>query len=139
MLRAIRVLLFNPVVGPFYHLLEVCCPEQVELEPGDIVYYNSQFWHRGWNPLGEFHGDRWTLHCSWQDCRMPLWRGQAQQQKPMGTRGHLDRFPPLAKLMAHRYQDAVEVELSADEAVLDPEYELVCAQAICCCLRAYMS
>ena len=20
----------------------------VELEPGDIVYYNSQFWHHGW-------------------------------------------------------------------------------------------
>eukprot|EP01051_Picozoa_sp_SAG22_P020030 SAG22_NODE_3894_length_1480_cov_1.296886_1_plen_348_part_00 len=34
----------------------------VELEPGDIVYYNSQFWHRGWNPEGL---DRWTLHCSW--------------------------------------------------------------------------
>lgn len=33
---------------------------------------------------------------------------------------HIYVFPDII-----RYQDAVEIELSADEAVLDPEYELV--------------
>eukprot|EP01052_Picozoa_sp_SAG31_P013251 SAG31_NODE_793_length_12044_cov_12.886229_13_plen_196_part_00 len=88
----------------------------VELEPGDIVFYHSQFWHRGWNPLGPYHRDRWTLHCSWYDDRTPLWRGQGYQQAPMSLPGHTARFPPLARMLAQRYQDAVEVGVSGDEA-----------------------
>ena len=33
----------------------------VELEPGDIVHYNANLWHRGWNPEGR---KRWTMHCA---------------------------------------------------------------------------
>lgn len=88
----------------------------VELEPGDIVYYHSQFWHHGWNPRGPYYRDRWTLHCSWHDNRTPLWRDQGAQQEPMGLPGHIDRFPPFARTLAQRYQDAAEVTLSADEA-----------------------
>lgn len=88
----------------------------VELEPGDIVYYHSQFWHHGWNPKGPYYRDRWTLHCSWHDNRAPLWKGQAYQQEPMGQPGHIDHFPPLARILAQRYQDAKEVDLSGDEA-----------------------
>ena len=51
----------------------------VELEPGDIVYYNSQFWHRGWNPDGL---DRWTLHCSWHDARTPIWAPKNSRRAP---------------------------------------------------------
>ena len=72
----------------------------------------------GWNPLGPWYGDRWTLHCSWQDNRTPLWKGQGDQREPMGTPGHLERFPPLAREMAQRYQDAVESPLTADEAAM---------------------
>ena len=93
----------------------------VELEPGDIVYYHSQFWHHGWDPLGPHYGDRWTLHCSWQDNRAPLWKGQATQQEPMGKPGHIESFPPLARIMAQRYQDAVESELTAEEAAMRPD------------------
>ena len=81
----------------------------------DIVYYNSQFWHRGWNPEGL---PRWTLHCSWQDNSAPLWSGNASQKAPMALAGHIDRFPPLARLMAQRYQDAPESALTADDAAM---------------------
>ena len=39
----------------------------------------------------------------------------------MGTPGHLDRFPPLAREMAQRYQVADDSPLTADEVAMGCE------------------
>jgi len=77
----------------------------VELEPGDIVYYFSQFWHRGWNPHG---ADRWTLHCAWGDNRAPLPPGPAYegQREALSAPGHVDSMPPAARTLLQRFLDA---------------------------------
>jgi len=129
-----------------------------------LAHAHDQFWHHGWNPLGPYHADRWTLHCSWGDNRAPLWegaryyqnesrggtrtlfcfdlisgafrsaalnlipgtflvwwKGAGYQKEPMGTPGHLDRFPPLAREMAQRYQVADDSPLTADEVAMGCE------------------
>ena len=64
----------------------------VELDPGDIVYYNANLWHRGWNPDGV---NRWTVHAAFWIATYPVMKHEYGQREAMLTPGHLDRMPPI--------------------------------------------
>ena len=72
----------------------------VELEPGDIAYYNANLWHRGWNPEGK---KRWTLHCAFWKAEYPVMRHEYGQREALTAPGHLDKMPTAAALYIRRY------------------------------------
>ncbi len=72
----------------------------VELEPGDIVYYNANLWHRGWNPGGD---KRWTMHCAFWQADYAVMKHEYGQRDALTTPGHLERMPNLAALYVRRY------------------------------------
>ena len=74
----------------------------VEVEPGDIVFYNANLWHRGWNPEG---GVRWSLHCAFWRAEYPVMRHEHGQREALGTPSHLARFPEPARQIVQRYLD----------------------------------
>ncbi len=74
----------------------------VEVEPGDIVYYNANLWHRGWNPEG---GMRWSLHCAFWRAEYPVMKHEHGQREALLTPGHLERFPGQARHIIQRYLD----------------------------------
>lgn len=75
----------------------------VELEPGDIVYYNNNIWHRGWNPDG---ADRRTLHTGFWGANEPVYAHEAGQREALSEAGHLERLPEATRIMVQRYLDA---------------------------------
>ncbi|MFT5085803.1 MAG: hypothetical protein ACI8PG_000150 [Planctomycetota bacterium] len=72
----------------------------VELEPGDIAYYNANLWHRGWNPEG---AKRWTLHCAFWKAAYPVMRHEHGQREALTTPGHLEQMPAVAAEYIQRY------------------------------------
>ncbi len=74
----------------------------VEMEPGDIVYYNANLWHRGWNPEG---GRRWSLHCAYWRAEYPVMQHEHGQREALLAPGHLERFPGPARQLLQRYLD----------------------------------
>ncbi len=74
----------------------------VELEPGDIVYYNANLWHRGWNPQGI---KRWTMHCALWRAADPVMLHEHGQREAMLSEGHLERMPAKARQYIQRYLD----------------------------------
>ncbi|MCZ6635194.1 MAG: phytanoyl-CoA dioxygenase family protein [bacterium] len=74
----------------------------VELEPGDIVYYNANLWHRGWNPEGI---NRWTLHCAFWQSKYPVMKHEHGQREAFLTPGYLDQLPPMTRKYIERYLD----------------------------------
>ncbi len=77
--------------------VEVC------LEPGDILYYNANLWHRGWNPSGLL---RWTLHAAYWKAEYPVMRHEHGQQEALQTADHMQRLPGMARQFVQRYLDA---------------------------------
>jgi hypothetical protein len=75
----------------------------VELEPGDIVYYDANLWHRGWNPASQL---RQTLHAAFWQPRYPVMVHEHGQRDALLTPGHLDRLPPITRQYVQRYLDA---------------------------------
>lgn len=75
----------------------------VAVDPGDIVYYNANLWHRGWNPDGV---ERWTMHAAFWKSHYPVMRHEYGQREAMLTPGHLDRMPPVTRQYIQRYLDA---------------------------------
>lgn len=75
----------------------------VELEPGDIAYYNDNMWHRGWNPEGK---DRWTMHAFFFNAEYPVTRNESGQRALLETPGHMESLPPLTRRYVQRYLDA---------------------------------
>ncbi len=75
----------------------------VHLEPGDILYYNANLWHRGWNPEGQ---RRWTMHAAYWLCRYPVMTHENGQQKALQSAGHLHRLPDRTRQLIQRYLDA---------------------------------
>ena len=63
----------------------------VDLEPGDIVHYNANLWHRGWNPEGR---KRWTLHCAFWRAGATVMKHEHGQREALTRPGHLERMPP---------------------------------------------
>jgi nicotinamide N-methyltransferase len=74
----------------------------VEVEPGDIVYYNANLWHRGWNPEGAM---RWSLHCAYWRAEYPVMKHEHGQREAFLVPGHLERFPGQARALVQRYLD----------------------------------
>ena len=74
----------------------------VEVEPGDIVYYNANLWHRGWNPEGQM---RWSLHCAFWRAEYPVMQHEHGQRDGLMVPGHLERFPGRARQIMQRYLD----------------------------------
>jgi hypothetical protein len=72
----------------------------VELEPGDVVYYNANLWHRGWNPEGR---DRWTMHSAFWSTAYPVMKHEYGQREALLQPGHLEQMPPITALYIQRY------------------------------------
>ena len=75
----------------------------VEMEPGDIAFYNSNLWHRGWNPDG---ATRWTIHSAYFPQHAPVLQHEYGQRESLLTPGHLERMPPVTRTYIQRYLDA---------------------------------
>ena len=78
-------------------------PLTVEMEPGDIAFYNANLWHRGWNPQG---ATRWTMHSAFWRPQYPVMKHEYGQREDMLTPGHLERMPPVTRAYIQRYLDA---------------------------------
>ena len=74
----------------------------VELEPGDIAYYNANLWHRGWNPEGH---KRWTMHCAFWNAKATVMTHEYGQREPLTQPGHLEQMPPVTRQYIERYLD----------------------------------
>lgn len=72
----------------------------VELEPGDIVYYNANLWHRGWNPTGQ---TRLTFHCAFWNANFPVMEHEFGQREQLTQKGHLEQLPPTTKRYIENY------------------------------------
>ena len=75
---------------------------EVRLEPGDILYYNPNLWHRGWNPAGHL---RWTLHAAYWKATRPVFAHEHGQAEALGDEEHLCRLPGTARTLVQRYLD----------------------------------
>ena len=75
---------------------------EVRLEPGDILYYNANLWHRGWNPAGHA---RWTLHAAYWKAEYPVMTHEHGQQPALGSAEHLRRLPARTRQLIQRYLD----------------------------------
>ena len=74
----------------------------VELEPGDIAYYNANLWHRGWNPEGH---KRWTMHCAFWNAGATVMTHEHGQRELLTQQGHLEQIPPVTRKYIQRYLD----------------------------------
>ena len=74
----------------------------VELEPGDIVYYNANLWHRGWNPEGR---KRWTMHCTFWHAEAAVMTHEYGQRDSLTRPGHLGQMPPITRQYIQSYLD----------------------------------
>jgi hypothetical protein len=72
----------------------------VEMEPGDIVFYNANLWHRGWNPAGK---KRWTLHAAFWRAGYPVMSHEFGQREALSTEGHIERMPEETAEYVRRY------------------------------------
>ena len=78
----------------------------VELHAGDIVYYNANLWHRGWNPAGD---RRWTMHSAFWRMEFEVMKHEYGQRDDLLIPGHMDRMPRLARAYVQRYLDSYPV------------------------------
>jgi nicotinamide N-methyltransferase len=81
---------------------EIAAGIEVRLEPGDILYYNANLWHRGWNPEGCW---RWTMHAAYWKAGCPVMTHERGQRQAMLSTGHLERLPQRARQLVQRYLD----------------------------------
>ena len=72
----------------------------VHLEPGDMIAYNPNLWHRGWNPDG---GIRWTLHNAYWATGNPIMAHERGQKETFEDQAFLDRLPPRTRASVERY------------------------------------
>ena len=80
----------------------------VTLEPGDVVYYNPNLWHRGWNLAGE---PRWTMHAAFLTADYPVMKHEHGQREDLLREGHLQCLPPGARQYVQRYLDRYSDEV----------------------------
>lgn len=82
---------------------EIAAAIEVALEPGDILYYNANLWHRGWNPSGRL---RWTLHAAYWRADYPVMTHEHGQREALQDAAHLQRLPAGARTLIQRYLDS---------------------------------
>jgi nicotinamide N-methyltransferase len=75
----------------------------VQLNPGDIAWYDANLWHRGWNPTGL---PRQTLHAAFWQQKYKVMSHEYGQREALLTPGHLERLPPITRQYIQRYLDA---------------------------------
>lgn len=76
----------------------------VELEPGDIAYYNPNIWHRGWNPDGV---SRRTMHAAFWKAEIPVFLHEYDQREALTTPGHLEQMPATTRVLIQRFLDVL--------------------------------
>lgn len=76
----------------------------VEMEPGDVVFYYSNLWHRGYNPEGVM---RWTMHHAFVSAGTPVGNHEAGQQGWIGSPGYLESLPPKLRVYMQRFLDDI--------------------------------
>jgi len=74
----------------------------LELEPGDIAFYNANLWHRGFNLEGE---QRWTMHCAFWKQDYPVMSHEWGQRAALESAGHIERMPEKTAQYIRRYLD----------------------------------
>lgn len=74
----------------------------VEMEPGDIAYYDANLWHRGWNQAG---GTRWTMHAAFWQKNFEVMSHESGQREAFPPE-HLSKMPPVTRMYIERYFDA---------------------------------
>ena len=72
----------------------------VALEPGDVLYYDANLWHRGWNPEGAM---RWSLHAAFWRAECPVMAHEHGQREALAAPGHLERLPARSRALVRRY------------------------------------
>jgi ectoine hydroxylase-related dioxygenase (phytanoyl-CoA dioxygenase family) len=76
---------------------------EVEMEPGDVMFYQPNLWHRGFNPTGEL---RWTMHHAFIRADVPVCLHEQGQEAWMQTPGYLESLPPRVRAFMQGYLDA---------------------------------
>jgi proline iminopeptidase len=94
----------------------------VELEPGDVCFYDPNIYHRGYNPGGE---PRWTMHALFLAKRCPVASFEAGQRAALLAPGHIPRLPIAAARYLHRYCSATPMEPPPLREIVLGRYPLV--------------
>lgn len=92
----------------------------VELEPGDVAFYYSNLWHRGFNPHGEL---RWTMHHAFVRADSPVCAHETGQDSWIKQPGYLESLPPRLCQFMQRYVEAVTDEAPSFLTVAKEYYE----------------
>jgi ectoine hydroxylase-related dioxygenase (phytanoyl-CoA dioxygenase family) len=85
--------------------IEVPGLETIELQPGDIVYRNTNLIHQGWNPKGM---PRWTLVSGFWAADLPLQEIERQDFELVNTPGFIKSLPSHCRVAVQRYLQACE-------------------------------
>jgi len=75
----------------------------VETQPGDVAFYYSNLWHRGYNPGGEL---RWTMHHAFLRYDAPVYSHEGGQREWITSPGYLEGLPAVVATLMQRYVDA---------------------------------
>jgi hypothetical protein len=76
----------------------------VEMEPGDVAFYYSNLWHRGYNPEGKL---RWTMHHAFVRQGSPVCMHEKGQESWITQPGYLESLPPKLRAFMQSYLDDV--------------------------------
>jgi len=77
----------------------------IELQPGDIVYRNTNLIHQGWNPEGV---PRWTLVSGLWSADLPIQEIELQDFELVSTPDFINGLPPHCQQAVKRYVQAYE-------------------------------
>lgn len=93
----------------------------VEMEPGDVAFYYSNLWHRGYNPEGKL---RWTMHHSFVRAGSPVCIHDTGQDSWITQPGYLQALPPrLHEFMQGYVDDVTDGEAPSFFTVAKEYYE----------------
>lgn len=82
----------------------------IELQPGDVVYRQTNLIHQGWNPGGL---RRWTLVSGFWWENLSMQAIEEQDFALISAPGFIDSLPPLCQTAAKRYLQAYEQKSQA--------------------------
>jgi len=92
----------------------------VEMEPGDVAFYYSNIWHRGFNPEGKL---RWTMHHAFVRGDAPVFLHESGQADWISEPGYLESLPPRMRSFMQGYLDAAAQEPQSFYDVAKATYE----------------
>jgi len=77
----------------------------IELEPGDVIYRQTNLIHQGWNPQGKLR--RTLVSGLWADT-MPIQEIELRDYEALTTSGFIASLPGLCQTTVKRYVDKYE-------------------------------